>query len=148
MICQKLNLDKPIFKAGKPTIGYTDTSTEKLDLDNVSYKKAKHIAKRVCDWFKLEGFLILKSSKNSYHVVFNKSVTWKRNVEILSWACYISEFNLNLMRYLVMQCIKGESTLRVGFKRRKRPPKIVYRYGKQGNEIRNYLQYRKDAQKS
>jgi hypothetical protein len=145
LIRQKLNQDKLFFKAGKPIIGYTDENTEKLDLDETTFKKAKYIAHRVRKWFNLEGFIILKSSKNSYHVVFNKTVTWNKNLEILSWACYISGFNLALMRYFVMQTIKGESTLRIGSKRRKKPPKIVYRYGKQDCEIKTFLQYRKEV---
>jgi hypothetical protein len=131
-------------KASKsPILGYTDTSTVKLDYDKMKLKKVKYYAQRIKKWFRLEGFIILKSSKDSYHVLFNKTVSWTRNAEIMGWACFISSFNLPLMRYVVMQLIKKQSTLRVGFKRRKSYPKIVFRSGKQNCEIKYFLEYRK-----
>ncbi|MDH7558244.1 MAG: hypothetical protein QHH18_06540 [Candidatus Bathyarchaeota archaeon] len=42
-----------------------------------------------------------------------------------------------------MQCIKQASTLRVSPKREKGSPRIVYRYGSQSNQIREFLVYRK-----
>jgi hypothetical protein len=35
--------------------------------------------------FRLGGFLILKSSKDSYQVVFNHAVSWTVNVGIVAW---------------------------------------------------------------
>jgi hypothetical protein len=45
--------------------------------------------------------------------------------------------------HFILQCIKQGSTLRVSPKKEKPTPRIVYRYGTQKQEIRNFLQYRK-----
>jgi hypothetical protein len=128
----------------KALVGYTDTATVKLDLDKFTYKKTKYTALRVCKWFRLQGFIILKSSSKCYHVVFNKAVSWRQNQAVMGWACYATNFNLPLLRYLAMQCIKKSSTLRISGKGRKKPPKIIYRYGEQNSMIRNYLKTRRE----
>jgi hypothetical protein len=92
-------------------IGVTDRQTVKLDLDVAPFKKALYYAKRVNRWFRLEGYLILRSSKGNYHAVFNKPVTWEKNVRVMAWACFISKFNSSLLRWFVMQCVKGSRTL-------------------------------------
>ena len=61
-----------------------------LDLDDVPFKTAKYWALRTMEWFKLEGFIILKSSKNCYHVVFNREVSWAENVKIVAWVTLLS----------------------------------------------------------
>ena len=94
------------------------------------------------NWFELEGFIILRSSKYCYHVVFNRTVSWSENVMIMAWVAMESQ-NLNLKDYALMQCIKMPSALRVSSKKEKSPPRIVFRYGKQDKEIRNYLQHRR-----
>jgi hypothetical protein len=132
------------LKAGKAIVGYTDTSTVKLDCDKFTYKKTKYTALRVCKWFKLQGFIILKSSYKNYHVLFNKAVSWRQNQAVMGWACYITGFNLPLLRYLAMQCIKKSSTLRISGKGRKKPPKVIYRYGLQNCMIRHYLRTRRE----
>ena len=53
---QKLNHSKPI-------LGYSHTSTVKLDFDDAEFKTVKHWALRAMKWFKLRGFIILKSTK-------------------------------------------------------------------------------------
>jgi len=95
-------------------------------------------ALRAMRWFRLKGFIILKSSANHYHVVFDRSVTWERNMHIIAWVSLESD-NSKLQRYLTMQCIKESSTLRLSAKREKTAPRIVFRIGKQDHEIRNYL---------
>lgn len=131
-------------KKCKPILGYSDTATEKLDFDNVSFKNAKYYAFRVCKWFKLKGFIIIKSSPKCYHVVFDKTVlSWEDNLRIMGWACFVSNFNLGLMRYMAMQAIKKESTLRLGTKGNKACPRIVFRFGSQNNEVKNYLFHRR-----
>ena len=104
-------------------LGYTDKSTVKLDFDDVSFKFVKYWALRTLKWFRLRGFIILKSSKNHYHVVFDKSVTWKRNVHIMAWVG-LESGNENLQRYQLMQCIKESSTLRVSTKKQKPSPRF------------------------
>jgi hypothetical protein len=93
-------------------------------------------------WFRLRGFIILKSSKNHYHVVFGRSVTWKKNTHIMAWVCVESK-NAGLIKWFLMQCIKESSTLRISPKKEKSSPRIVFRFGKQNHEIESYLSWRK-----
>jgi len=126
----------------KFVIGYTDTETVKLDFDNTPFEQVKYWARRTMEWFKLEGFIILKSSQDNYHVVFNRKVSWSENVKILAWISLLSH-NLKLLKWFVMQCIKEASTLRISPKGAKPPPRIVFHYGGQEKEIKTFLSYRK-----
>jgi len=125
-----------------PMLGYTDKSTVKLDFDDVSFKFVKYWANRTMKWFRLGGFIILKSSKNHYHVLFDRSVAWKKNVHIMAWVCVESK-NAGLIKWSLMQCIKESSTLRVSPKGEKLSPRVVFRNYKQGKEINNFLAWRK-----
>ena len=131
---QKLNLNS--------ILGYSDTETVKLDFDNTSFKTVRFWAFRTMQWHKLEGLVIFKSSKNSYHIVFNRKVSWKKNMKIVAWVSLLSH-NLKLLKWFVMQCIKESSTLRVSPKKQKPSPRIVFRYGKQEKQIQTFLQYRR-----
>jgi len=122
-------------------LGCTDDETVMLDFDNTPFKTVRYWALRTMRWHKLEGFIILKSSKDNYHVVFNRSVLWTENMRIVAWVSLLSH-NSMLQKWFVMQCIKEGSTLRVSPKRNKPSPRIVYRYGKQDREIRSFLAYR------
>ncbi len=82
------------------------------------FKKVKYWAKRACDWFQLEGFLILKSSEKHYHVVFNCPVIWRKNIHIMNWVAIESQ-SIKMKDYALMQGIKESSTLRIGPKRDK-----------------------------
>jgi hypothetical protein len=130
-----------------PILGYTDKSTVKLDFDDVSFKIVKYWALRTMKWFKLKGFIILKSSKNHYHAIFDRAVSWGRNLHIVAWVALESK-NEELARYLVMQCIKESSTLRISSKKEKTSPRIVFRYGKQEEEIEAFLIWRKFLKKN
>jgi hypothetical protein len=134
-LTEKLNPEPPM-------LGYTDKTTVKLDFDDVPFKFVKYWSLRVMKWFKLKGFIILKSSRNNYHVVFDRSVTWERNVHILAWVALESQ-NSKLQQYQLMQCIKESSTLRVSKKKEKPSPRIVFRHGKQNHEIKRYLEWRR-----
>lgn len=57
-------------------LGYSDEDTVKLDLDEMPFSKVKYWASKALKHFKLGGFIILKSSKNCYHVIFNRTVSW------------------------------------------------------------------------
>ena len=127
---------------GRPVLGYDDKTTVKLDFDNTKLKTVKYWAFRVLNFFSLEGFIILRSSHKCYHVVFNRPVSWTRNLHIIAWACQQSKHK-KLTGWLIFQCIKESSTLRVGSKGRKKPPKTVFQYGFQDREIRSYLSYLK-----
>jgi len=101
----------------------------------------KYWANRTVKWFKLKGFIILKSSLKNYHVVFNRAVSWKRNIHIMNWVA-LESHNEKMKDYALMQGIKESSTLRVSPKRMKRSPRIVYRYGMQEDQIRSFLCHR------
>jgi len=123
-------------------LGITDQETVKLDFDNTRFKTVKYWAMRTMKWFKLKGFIILKSSKNNYHVIFDKKVSWTKNMHIVAWVSLLSQ-NKNLQKWFLMQCIKEGSTLRVSEKKEKPQPRIVYRFGSQNNQIAEFLAYRK-----
>jgi hypothetical protein len=123
-------------------LGITDTETVKLDFDKTPFRTVKFWALKTMKWFKLKGLIILKSSKNSYHVVFDKKVSWNENVRIIAWVCLMSKHEA-LTKWFLLQCIKKESTLRVSQKYNKPEPRIVYRYGSQDGMIAEFLAYRK-----
>lgn len=126
----------------KCVLGFTDIETVMLDFDKTPFKDVKYWAMRTMKWFKLEGFIILRSSKNNYHVVFNRKVSWSENMKIVAWISLLSH-NPMLEKWFVMQCIKEGSTLRISPKMNKPAPRIVYRYGKQEKQIREFLVSRK-----
>ncbi len=138
-----------------PVLSYTDRQTVKDDLDNVTFKMAIYLALRALKWFKhdwlgkvdLEGFLILKSSPNHYHLVFNAPVSWSKNLHVIAWIAQRVK-NRSLNAYVIMQCIKESSTLRIGPKGDKPSPRIVFRYGKQDKQIKNFLEYRRLIQRT
>lgn len=125
-------------------MGYTDDETVMLDFDHTPLKDVKYWAKRAMKWFKLEGFIILRSSENCYHVIFNRPVSWSENMRIVGWVSLLSN-NPMLQKWFTMQAIKLGSTLRVGPKGEKPSPRIVFRHGKQDGQIQEYLSYRKLA---
>ena len=103
--------------------------TVMLDFDNMKFKDVRYWADRTKKWFKLEGFIILKSSKDCYHQVFDRSVSWRKNVHIMNWVahnyCLANKIVLPpLVRYVLLQGIKEDSTLRIGWKGDKPPPRI------------------------
>jgi hypothetical protein len=112
-----------------------------LDFDQMAFKTVKYWALRTMRWFKLGGLLVLKSSPECYHVVFNRTVSWTENMKVVAWVALQSRCE-SLTQWLLMQCIKGASTLRVSPKREKPAPRIVYRYGQQADQIHAFLRYR------
>lgn len=126
----------------RPVQAYGDRQTVKLDFDNTKLKTVKYWAYRTQEYFRLKGHIILQSSRNNYHVLFDRSVSWTKNLHIVAWVAQQTK-NKNLTGWLLFQCIKESSTLRVGMKGRKHPPKIIFRHGSQAGEIRNYLTYRR-----
>lgn len=61
---------------------------------------------------------------------------------ILAWLCLFTK-DWKLITWFLLQLIKGTFTLRIGFKRSKKPPKIVYRWGNQDRQITKFLENRK-----
>ena len=140
-------------------IGDWDKETVRLDWDDTALAEVKLWSLRVCRWFKLEGFIILRSSmknyvvkqkkrtvysfkRGSYLVIFNRPVHWDSNVKIMNWIA-LESGNVNLQKYVRMQCIKGTSTVRISSKGSKPAPSIVFRYGVQDKMIREFLDNRK-----
>lgn len=121
--------------------GYSDRETVKLDFDDITLIEVRKWARKTCYWFDLQGFMVLESSKNCYHVVFDRSVDWIENVSIMAWTVLQSQ-NQGLNKWFVMQCIKKCSTLRISSKGRKPAPRIVHRRGSQSHEVSNYLNAR------
>lgn len=120
---------------------FSDATTKylpELPCSLIALKPFKH--------FKLGGFIILKSSFNSYHVVFNQPVSWSKNVGIVAWVCLIWK-NRKLTEWLIMQCIKYASTLRVSSKENKSSPRIVCRFGKQDRQIEKFGSYRTEIKR-
>jgi len=104
------------------------------------------------------GFIILQSStklhkirdesldkiaytykSKSYHTVFNGKVSYNELDSMLAWLCLFTK-DMKLITWFLLQLIKGTYTLRLGFKGRKRPPKIVCCYGSQDGQIKKFLE--------
>ena len=132
------------YNQANPIYGYSDTETVMVDFDDTPLRVVKNFALRALEFHKLDGFIILKSSENSYHVVFDRPVKWSENMRIIAWLSLISK-NEKLKMYLVMQCIKQSSTLRISQKGKKPAPRIVNRFGKQNMQIKKFVAYRKQV---
>ena len=132
-----------MLKASKPILGLTDFWTVMLDFDNFSFKSTKYWAFRTNEWFELGGGVILKSSYQHYHVVFDRYVPREENLKIMAWVAILSK-SVSMLRYLAMQCIKMGSTLRVAPNpnKDKPSPRLVYRFGCQDHAIKDFLRYR------
>lgn len=118
--------------------GYTDRETVKLDLDSMKLCDVKELGKLACEIYELDVFMVLESSEGSYHVLFDDTVTWSRNVSIMAGLALITKHE-PYVTWALLQCRKGCSTLRIRAKGEKTPPSIVYQWGNQDNEIFNYL---------
>jgi len=130
-------------------IGLSDKNTVMVDLDNMSFKRVKRLAELTCKHFRLGGFIILKSSPNHYHVIFDKPIRyWSEVLRIISWIAIMSN-NPHVWKWVCMQAIKKACTLRVSEKPAKNgvkpKPRIVYRYGSQSRKINAYLEKRKEV---
>jgi hypothetical protein len=125
----------------KPILGISDVETVMLDFDDTDFEKVKYWALRTMKWFRLGGFLVLKSSEKHYHVVFNREVSWSENMRIVAWVALQSR-NQGLLKWFLMQCIKESSTLRISTKRQKPSPRIVFRYSKEDHQIKHFLKDR------
>lgn len=104
-----------------------------LDLDNVTLSKARRIAEALMKRYRLEGYLLVRSSERNYHVVFNrKPLRWKTIMKIV--------FSLVVcIRWGVHQARKGYLTLRISRKNNKNKPKILLEVGKTDKLIAEYL---------
>ena len=118
-------------------IGFNTDRGLMLDLDNMKFRKALQIAETLLKRHKLEGFLLIKSSKKNYHVVFNRYLSWKTITTIL-FSMY------ECVRYAVFQMKEGQLTLRISKKNGKDKPKILRQVGKTDKLIKDYLEIYED----
>jgi hypothetical protein len=130
------------WSPGKPILGHTDSATVMFDFDDVPFKTVKYWAFRTMKRFRLRGFLVLRSSRKHYHIIFDRTVDWTENMAIVAWVCRESKHQ-GLLKWFLLQCIKKEATLRMSPKGKKPSPRIIYRYGSQDLEIKNYLRQRR-----
>jgi hypothetical protein len=91
--------------------------------------------------FDLEGLIILESSQDNHHIVFNKPVKRIENIAIIAWTCKVAD-KPKLTAWFLNICIRNHPILRSSWKGTKPPPKIVYPMGKQDKRIAKYLFYR------
>lgn len=126
----------------EPFLGFTDCNIVKIDCDVMVFRVVKRIAYIVMRKCGLNGFIILKSSKNHYHVVFDHYVSWEDNVSAMGWFSVLSH-NPKVKDYVIMQGIKGSSTLRVVGREGKLMPGVVFRCGEQNDAIKGFLKWRR-----
>lgn len=126
-------------------VGFTVSDGLVLDLDKMTFEEVYKMANHYCKRFKLEGFLIIQSSTNNYHVVFNRYLRWKTVVEYLGKiACncrwkYKGKPDPPLTSWVLYQCAKGSETLRISKKQRKPKPLIKLVIGKTDQLINDYF---------
>ena len=113
-------------------IGFTTKKGLMLDLDNISYAGVKRLADYYLETHKLEGYLILKTSRKNFHLIFNRYLSWRKIMQIIfkthkatAWA--------------IWQAKKGELTLRISKKKLHPRPKIIRQKGQTDKLINDYL---------
>ena len=119
----------------------------KLDFDGEVFRKVKYWAERGLENFRVGGYVILKSSRDHYHVLFNRTVCWEVNTKIMAWVAVLSR-NAGLRKWVLMQLIKGASTLRVSCKGDKASLLIVFREGRQDQETGAFVRWRRLIRKA
>lgn len=124
-------------------IGYTDQETLKLDFDGMKISRAKDISDWILERFEMGGYIILRSSKNKYHVVFDKEIDWGENCRIMGFVTWILKNHRSFEMWVTMQLIKKSSTLRISKKGDKPKPRIVYQKGTQVDQIPIFRRFRK-----
>jgi hypothetical protein len=114
-------------------IGFMTNKGLIMDLDNMTYKKVRYLARTLCRQYKLEGYIIVLSSPRNYHVIFNRYLSWRTITTIL--------FSLwEAIRWGVFQLREGYLTLRISRKNGKNKPKIVFKTGKTDKLIADYME--------
>lgn len=119
-------------------IGYTTSSGVLLDLDHTTLHQTKKLAHNLLYTFKLEGYYIIESSPECYHVVFNKRFTnFSKVTKIVAHACLWSK-SRGLSGWLLFQLVKQSLTIRITSKGEKHPPKIMLTHGKTDGICKEY----------
>jgi hypothetical protein len=104
-----------------------------LDLDNMKYRKALRITEDLCKSYRLQGYLLIRSSPKSYHAVFSRYLSWRKVTKIL-----FSRYET--VMYTVFQMMSGHLTVRISKKNGKDKPNIVRQMGKSDKLIKDYLE--------
>ena len=146
----------------KIVLGDHDIDMVKVDWDERSITEVKRFCKIMVNRYPVlgGGFIILQSSvkirkirsadstkiaytykSKSYHAVFSGEVSKDEVDSILAWLCLFVK-DPKLDKWYFMQKIKRTYSLRIGFKGKKKPPKIVYCYGNQDRQIKKFLENR------
>jgi hypothetical protein len=114
-------------------IGFMTNKGVIMDLDNMTYRKVRYLARTLCRQYRLEGYIIVLSSPRNYHVIFNRYLQWKTITKTLF-------NNWEVIRWAVFQLREGYLTLRVSRKNGKNKPKIVFKTGKTDKLIADYME--------
>ena len=114
------------------SIGFTTTEGVCLDLDYITQEKADKRAVHLLERYKLEGYLLIESSPDHYHVVFNRYTDWRETTQIV-----FSTFKA--IEWGIWQARKGELTLRLSEKNGKNIPQLIKCVGKTDKLIKDYL---------
>jgi hypothetical protein len=114
-------------------VGFNSDRGVMLDLDNMTFRSALRTAETLLKQYRLEGFLLIRSSPKNYHVVFNRYLSWKKITMIL-----FSKYEC--LRWAVFKMREGQLTLRISKKNGKDKPKILRQFGKKDKLIKDYLE--------
>jgi hypothetical protein len=125
-------------------VGFTSDRIVMLDLDGCGDARAVTICQYILRRWNLGGYLLLKSSPDNKHAVFDKPTNWRRVMQIVFSLVFKYRPNqFRLRGWAIMQAIKGSCTLRIGPKGKKKPPAVIARVGTQHRAIKEYLDVRK-----
>jgi len=141
-------------------LGDHDNNIVKVDWDERCLSEVKRYSFMLNNRYDLDGFIILQSSSTthlirneeltkvvykyktrSYHTVFNREVSKDELDSYLAWLC-LTVKDLKLIEWYLLQNAKQTYTLRHGFKGKKKPPRIVFRFGNQDKMIAEFLENR------
>jgi hypothetical protein len=131
-------LPDPKSNRSLPFLGDWDQETIRMDYDNMALEKVDLLNQKAESKFRLQGSRVFYSSLRHYHTVFNRRVTWEKNCQVMAWIA-VQSHSLKVKDYVLMQIIKGNSTLRIGPKGDKPSPRTIHHEGKQDGQIRKFL---------
>ncbi len=124
-------------------IGFVTRKGILLDLDNTSQNSVIRLAEKFLEKRKfryiereinLEGYLIVKSSENHYHLIFNVYLPFREALMIAS-----SVRIGNLQCWILERAKHGEFTIRISTKNGNNKPKLIAEKGKTDKLINDYL---------
>lgn len=124
-------------------VGYTSDRTAMLDLDGVTRNEAIELADELLLRFKLRGYVILKSSCDGWHVVFDRRLSWKNVLRVIFAAPPCRRRWNGHLSWAELQAIKGFATLRICRKGHKDSPRVFHGRGFGTNQVAEYFLCRK-----